>query len=114
MADLEAVLADVSYLMAMEKSKCTPAARASKKIVLPDPSVRSVMHKYLEKKNEVNFDKIFHQTLGYQLFKDFCENLSEVPVPQLRFYEEVSEMAFPRKVVPFPSFINKRFWPGGV
>lgn len=27
-------------------------------------SVRSVMHKYLEKKNEVNFDKIFHQTLG--------------------------------------------------
>jgi len=24
MADLEAVLADVSYLMAMEKSKCTP------------------------------------------------------------------------------------------
>jgi len=37
MADLEAVLADVSYLMAMEKSKCTPAARASKKIVLPDP-----------------------------------------------------------------------------
>ncbi|KAG5900625.1 hypothetical protein JTB14_005903 [Gonioctena quinquepunctata] len=63
MADLEAVLADVSYLMAMEKSKCTPAARASKKIVLPDPSVRSVMHKYLEKKNEVNFDKIFHQKL---------------------------------------------------
>lgn len=37
MADLEAVLADVSYLMAMEKSKATPAARASKKIILPDP-----------------------------------------------------------------------------
>lgn len=37
MADLEAVLADVSYLMAMEKSKSTPAARASKKIILPDP-----------------------------------------------------------------------------
>lgn len=37
MADLEAVLADVSYLMAMEKSKSTPAARASKKIVLPEP-----------------------------------------------------------------------------
>ncbi|XP_054286213.1 G protein-coupled receptor kinase 1-like [Macrosteles quadrilineatus] len=88
MADLEAVLADVSYLMAMEKSKCTPAARASKKIVLPDPSVRSVMHKYLEKKNEVNFDKIFNQVLGYLLFKDFCENVSEEPVPQLRFYEQ--------------------------
>lgn len=37
MADLEAVLADVSYLMAMEKSKATPAARASKKIALPEP-----------------------------------------------------------------------------
>ncbi|CAG9812628.1 unnamed protein product [Phaedon cochleariae] len=42
MADLEAVLADVSYLMAMEKSKCTPAARASKKIVLPDPRTSSI------------------------------------------------------------------------
>ena len=40
MADLEAVLADVSYLMAMEKSKATPAARASKKIVLPEPRYR--------------------------------------------------------------------------
>lgn len=37
MADLEAVLADVSYLMAMEKSKSSPAARASKKIALPEP-----------------------------------------------------------------------------
>jgi len=27
-------------------------------------SVRSVMHKYLEKKSEVNFDKIFNQRLG--------------------------------------------------
>ncbi|XP_042889760.1 G protein-coupled receptor kinase 1-like [Penaeus japonicus] len=41
MADLEAVLADVSYLMAMEKSKSTPAARASKKIILPDPRLVS-------------------------------------------------------------------------
>ena len=43
MADLEAVLADVSYLMAMEKSKCTPAARASKKITLPDPRFVSMV-----------------------------------------------------------------------
>ncbi|KAG4078925.1 hypothetical protein HA402_010877 [Bradysia odoriphaga] len=89
MADLEAVLADVSYLMAMEKSKCTPAARASKKIILPDPSVRSVMQKYLEKENEISFDKIFNQILGYLLFKDFCENVSEEPVPHLKFYEEI-------------------------
>ena len=94
MADLEAVLADVSYLMAMEKSKCTPAARASKKITLPDPrycfyshlfpdsraacsgsltsicfcSVRSVTQKYLEKMDEVTFDKIFNQRLGKSRF----------------------------------------------
>ncbi|XP_059350339.1 G protein-coupled receptor kinase 1-like isoform X2 [Daphnia carinata] len=88
MADLEAVLADVSYLMAMEKSKCTPAARASKKIILPDPSVRSVTQKYLEKIGEVNFDKIFNQRLGFLLFKQYCEEVSDEPIPQLAFYEE--------------------------
>jgi len=45
MADLEAVLADVSYLMAMEKSKCTPAARASKKLILPDPRYLTFINK---------------------------------------------------------------------
>ena len=40
MADLEAVLADVSYLMAMEKSKSTPAARASKKILYLIPGMK--------------------------------------------------------------------------
>ncbi|KAK3710152.1 hypothetical protein QZH41_010549 [Actinostola sp. cb2023] len=72
MADLEAVLADVSYLMAMEKSKSTPAARASKKIVLPDPSVYHVMHKYLSERNEVTFDKIFDQRLGEYKYRDLC------------------------------------------
>ena len=43
--------------------------RASKKIILPDPSVRSVMIKYLEKTGDISFDKIFHQRLGYLLFK---------------------------------------------
>lgn len=87
MADLEAVLADVSYLMAMEKSKNTPAARASKKIVLPDPSVRSVMHRYLEKNKEVTFEKIFTQRIGFLMFKEYCESLPD-PIPQLTFYEE--------------------------
>ncbi|XP_077892823.1 uncharacterized protein LOC144373655 [Ictidomys tridecemlineatus] len=68
MADLEAVLADVSYLMAMEKSKATPAARASKKIVLPEPSIRNVMQKYLEERNEITFDKIFNQRIGNKWF----------------------------------------------
>ncbi len=86
MADLEAVLADVSYLMAMEKSKSTPAASASKKIVLPDRTyvfekkrsflfhhsntsrVRSVTHKHLQKMYENTFDKIFNQQIGMYFF----------------------------------------------
>jgi beta-adrenergic-receptor kinase len=91
MADLEAVLADVSYLMAMEKSKCTPAARASKKITLPDPSVRSVMVKYLEKMGDIQFDKIFNQRLGYLLFKDYCQTMVQEQVPQFKFYEEIKK-----------------------
>uniref|UniRef100_A0A8W4FI92 G protein-coupled receptor kinase n=1 Tax=Sus scrofa TaxID=9823 RepID=A0A8W4FI92_PIG len=91
MADLEAVLADVSYLMAMEKSKATPAARASKKIVLPEPSIRSVMQKYLEERQEITFDKIFNQKIGFLLFKDFCLNEINEAVPQVKFYEEIKE-----------------------
>uniref|UniRef100_A0A8C6XRY8 G protein-coupled receptor kinase n=1 Tax=Naja naja TaxID=35670 RepID=A0A8C6XRY8_NAJNA len=64
MADLEAVLADVSYLMAMEKSRSSPAARASKKLALPEPSIRSVMQKYLEERGELTFDKVFNQKIG--------------------------------------------------
>ncbi|EDV22424.1 uncharacterized protein TRIADDRAFT_59012 [Trichoplax adhaerens] len=91
MADLEAVLADVSYLMAMEKSKSTPSARVSKKILLPHPSVHNLMHKHLTGNGENTFDKIFDQKLGYLLFKDFCENHINEPVPQLHFYEEILE-----------------------
>jgi len=32
----------------------------------------------------------FFVVSGYLLFKDFCETMAEEPVPQLRFYEEVS------------------------
>ncbi|KAK1335609.1 hypothetical protein QTO34_003401 [Cnephaeus nilssonii] len=91
MADLEAVLADVSYLMAMEKSKATPAARASKKILLPEPSIRSVMQKYLEDRGEVTFEKIFSQKLGYLLFRDFCLKHLEEARPLVEFYEEIKK-----------------------
>ncbi|EYC34405.1 hypothetical protein Y032_0001g398 [Ancylostoma ceylanicum] len=91
MADLEAVLADVSYLMAMEKSRSQPAARASKRIVLPDPSVRSIMQKYLEKTGEIKFEKIFNQKLGFLLLKDFAENVTENACPQIKFYEAIKE-----------------------
>ncbi len=36
MADLESVLADVSYLMTIEKSR-NPGAKTLKKVLLPDP-----------------------------------------------------------------------------
>ncbi|XP_056677551.1 beta-adrenergic receptor kinase 2 isoform X2 [Monodelphis domestica] len=91
MADLEAVLADVSYLMAMEKSKATPAARASKKITLPEPSIRNLMQKYLNERGELTFDKIFNQKIGFLLFKDFCLNEIDEAVPQVKFYEEIKE-----------------------
>uniref|UniRef100_A0A1I8GUN9 C-type lectin domain-containing protein n=1 Tax=Macrostomum lignano TaxID=282301 RepID=A0A1I8GUN9_9PLAT len=87
----EAVLADVSFLMAMEKSKSTPAARASKKITLPDPSIRSVMIKYLSKTGEITFDKIFNQRLGFLLFKEFVEQQMEELAQVLSFYEEVQK-----------------------
>jgi len=70
------------------------------------------MHKYLEKMDEVTFDKIFNQKLGelpffklnkfkwynfvqlihlgFLMFRDFCENVCDESVPQLKFYEEVS------------------------
>uniref|UniRef100_H0Z6Q4 Beta-adrenergic receptor kinase 1 n=3 Tax=Passeriformes TaxID=9126 RepID=H0Z6Q4_TAEGU len=91
MADLEAVLADVSYLMAMEKSRAAPAARASKRIVLPEPSIRSVMQKYLEDRGEVTFDKIFAQKIGYLLFRDFAFNQAEEAKPLMEFYEEIKK-----------------------
>ncbi|VEL29497.1 unnamed protein product [Protopolystoma xenopodis] len=77
-------------MMAMEMSKSTPASRNSKKIVLPDPSIRSIMLKHIEKNGELNFDNIFSQRIGngYLLFKEFCQ-MSEKPIPQIIFYEEV-------------------------
>jgi beta-adrenergic-receptor kinase len=48
------------------------------------------MHKHLQKMNEHTFEKIFNQQLGFLMFKDFCNTCCEEPVPQLKFYEEVS------------------------
>jgi beta-adrenergic-receptor kinase len=56
---------------------------------LPDPSVRSITVKYIEKAGEINFDKIFNQRLGYLLFKDFCQNCVSEPVSQFKFYEQI-------------------------
>ena len=77
--------------------------------VINTNSVRSVTQKYLEKIGEVTFDKIFNQRLGkectsefiymmtntfiylgFLLFKQYCEEISDEPIPQLGFYEEVN------------------------
>jgi beta-adrenergic-receptor kinase len=47
------------------------------------------MQKYLEKTGEIKFEKIFNQRLGFLLLKDFAENVSETPCPQIKFYEAV-------------------------
>jgi len=57
--------------------------------VLPYRSIRSVMHKHLQKIGEHSFDKIFNQQVGFLLFKDFCNMCCDEPVPQIKFYEEV-------------------------
>lgn len=48
--------------------------------------------KYMEKRGDINFDRIFNQKLGYLLFKDYCLNYHEEPVPQIRFYEEIKKL----------------------
>lgn len=30
---------------------------------------------------------------GYLLFKDFCESIADEPIPQIKFYEEVSSVS---------------------
>uniref|UniRef100_A0A8C1VBR7 G protein-coupled receptor kinase n=1 Tax=Cyprinus carpio TaxID=7962 RepID=A0A8C1VBR7_CYPCA len=54
-------------------------------------SIRSVMQKYLEERDELTFDKIFNQKIGFLLFKDFCMNEIDEALPQLKFYEEIKE-----------------------
>lgn len=63
MADLESVLADVSYLMAMERSK-NPGSKVIKRFTLPDPSVHCVVHCYLLQNGLYSFEKIYTQRMG--------------------------------------------------
>lgn len=49
------------------------------------PNVNIILYDLTECKLRYN---IF--VSGYLLFKEFCEQTSEEPVPQLKFYEEVN------------------------
>ena len=66
MADLEKVLADMSLIRALEEKK------ASTKFILPDPSVRHVMIRHMEKTTGISFNNIFNQQICFLLFKEFC------------------------------------------
>lgn len=77
MADLESVLADVSYLMAMEKSKA-PGAKTVKKFSLPDPSVHCVVHLYLEKHGLYRFKTIQSQRMGAYFLEAFMPEPCEI------------------------------------
>uniref|UniRef100_A0A672MDA6 G protein-coupled receptor kinase n=1 Tax=Sinocyclocheilus grahami TaxID=75366 RepID=A0A672MDA6_SINGR len=74
----------------------TPSPRAARQFIFIffspfSYSIRSVMQKYLEERDELTFDKIFSQKIGFLLFKDFCMNEIDEAVPQLKFYEEIRE-----------------------
>uniref|UniRef100_A0A4W5MFV8 G protein-coupled receptor kinase n=1 Tax=Hucho hucho TaxID=62062 RepID=A0A4W5MFV8_9TELE len=49
------------------------------------------MQKYLKERDELTFDKIFNQKIGFLLFKDFCLTEIDEAVPQLKFYEEIKD-----------------------
>eukprot|EP00731_Ephydatia_muelleri_P022455 Em0015g38a len=72
MADLESVLADVSYLMAMERSK-EFTSKTIKKFTLPEPSVHSVIHQYLTKNDQFSFSKIYYQRMGAHYLEKFIQ-----------------------------------------
>jgi hypothetical protein len=83
MADLEKVLADMSLIRALEEKK------ASTKFILPDPSVRHVMIRHMEKTTGISFNNIFYQPIGFPLFKEFCLEAGGDVKNYMAFYEDI-------------------------
>ena len=52
---------------------------------------------------------VLFMLLGYLMFKDFCENVMDEPVPQLNFYEEVSTWIIHSQVSTLSYNIVRRF-----
>ena len=94
MADLEAVLADVSYLMAMEKSKSsTSSTKNGRRLTLPDRDSAHVIRRYLTERDLLQFQKVFNERLGFELFAAFCKRKkfnqkAHFHVPML-FYKQI-------------------------
>ena len=72
MASLESVLADVSYLIAVERSK-ESTSKTIKKISLPEPSVHSVVHQYLTESGQFTFARVFSQRIGAHYLEKFIQ-----------------------------------------
>lgn len=45
-------------------------------------------------------------SLGFLLFKQYCEEISDEPIPQLGFYEEVKHNQLTLKEKPFVRFLD--------
>lgn len=92
MADLEAVLADVSYLMAMEKSKQTNvnSVKNGRRLTLPDRDSTNVIKRLLSENGKLEFDVIFNEKIGNALFVQFCSKKQHYSVP-IVFYQQIEE-----------------------
>ena len=89
MADLEAVLADVSYLMAMEKSKSSiNSTKNGRRLTLPDRDSSNVIKRFLEDRGDLTFDRVFEEKIGYALFVNFCAKKHAFSVP-IVFYQQI-------------------------
>jgi len=89
MADLEAVLADVSYLMAMEKSKTSVnSVKNARRLTLPDRDSTNVIRRLLKEQGKLDFDSVFGEKIGNALFVQFCTRKSTFSVP-IVFYQQI-------------------------
>jgi beta-adrenergic-receptor kinase len=91
MADLEAVLADVSYLMAMEKSKTSVnSVKNGRRLTLPDRDSANVIKRLLSEQGKLNFDQVFGEKIGNALFVQFCSKKHHYSVP-IVFYQQIED-----------------------
>ena len=90
MSDIETVLADVSYIMAVSDSKSGKrgAGFTRKKVTLPDTSIQYAMGMILYEKNELTFEAVFIQPIAYRLMVQFAEHNTDVGA-SLLFYDSI-------------------------
>ena len=90
MSDIETVLADVSYIMAVSDSKSGKrgAGFTRKKVALPDTSIQFAMGMLLYERNELTFEAVFIQPIAYNFMLQFAEHNIEIGTP-LMFYDSI-------------------------